>query len=89
MKKRKHKMNWIIRTRRVDRDIVTQKECPSFSADFNSPLSDNDVGVCVADPPVEVCTKGGRHEADDDIRKGQTKTFNNIDDLIAGLKQAW
>jgi hypothetical protein len=84
-------MEWIIKTRRIDQDqeFTTQGELESSSADFNSPLADNDGGVCVAEQQIATCENAGQHEADDDIRKGQVKTFDSIDALIEGLKQSW
>jgi hypothetical protein len=63
----------------------------SPSVDFNSalPENDGDGGVCIAESRVKVQIEPGKNEADDDIRHGRVKTFDNPEDLIASLKQPW
>ncbi len=80
-------MRWIIPKRR-DQDISPRREVAS--SDFNAPLPENDGGVGVlAEPAVKSVANAGSNEADDDIRAGRVKSFDNPDDLIASLKQPW
>jgi hypothetical protein len=85
-------IKWIIPKRREE-EIVARKErdieVSSFS-DFNAPiLPENDGGVCIADARVQSAEAIDRREADEDIRAGRVKTFDNPDDMIASLKQPW
>lgn len=74
-------MKWIIPKRRGE-EIAAQD---TRSDDFNGPLLENGGGECVVETPVEV----GRKEADEDIRQGRVKKFDNPDDMIESLNQPW
>lgn len=80
-------MRWFI-PKKQDQEIRSNVE-PSSWTDFNAPLMENDGGVCIAEETCSAVAQAAQGDADEDIRAGRVKRFDDPDDLIASLKQPW
>lgn len=70
-------MRWMIPKMKQDQDICADRKS-STNGGFNAPLAENDGG---GSPSY--------YEADEDIRTGRIKQFDDIEDMIESLKKPW
>lgn len=93
-------MRWIIPKTKQDQEIrvrPTEQPEPEAGSVFNVPLAGNDGGVSVIDLPCKTLASpgqreiapSGQYDADEDIRAGRVKQFDNPEDMIASLKEPW
>lgn len=80
-------MRWITPKKR-DQEIRVKTD-PIAWSDFNAPLGENDGRPCLVEVLENKAVQASCSDADDDIRAGRVKQFDNPDDMIASLKQPW